>query len=713
MAKFRVQSPDGQTWEVEAPDGTPENEVLAYAQSQFGKPQAKPQQVDPTGSFGENAAAGLGKAVVDTGRGLRQLGSYIPGLNKLDAFDPEKVQAEIDEAKALDAPLMKTGGGMVGNIGGQIAATLLPAGIAAKASKLPMLARMGQAVLNPGTVGRAAAVGAGIGGIQPVATGESRSFNILMGAGGGAVGQKAGDKIGQVLKSRSDRAAAAAIKNAGRDEVARVAREMGMVIPPTQTNPTLLNRTLEGLAGKLTTGQAASIKNQPIINNAARAELGIADDVALSPQVLETVRREAVERGYNPVKAAGRVATDDAYTQALDDIVRDYRGIAADFPGAVDDSVTRFVDGSGQAATRRAWVDNTGQELIDFRPPPMPKLRSLVSELKQAGGVSVGEVGEIGENAVNKNLPGLLNKKTGLDADGLLEWAQQNGWLSAREIAEAEDVPGGATELAKELVRKAVRREQVIHPAQADELAAYVAEMGDLDKFGIRQANLPGSESSGLRVGSFDAANGMKLVQKLRDEANAAFAARNADLGRAKKAAAKALEDQLERGIASQGAGAEASEALDAFRQARTQIAKASTVEKALNQSTGNVRATELAKRKASGKPITGKLGDIAAVAQAFPAATKETLSSMPGISPLDYGAAGIMGAAGLDWKALATLGVRPAARSLVLSQPYQKAFGQASYNVMTPEKIQQYQQLAQLIARAGAAPAASINLQQ
>ena len=46
----------------------------------------------------------------------------------------------------------------------------------------------------------------------------------------------------------------------------QAARSQGYVIPPTQANPTLGNRLLEGMAGKLTTAQNASAANQGVTN---------------------------------------------------------------------------------------------------------------------------------------------------------------------------------------------------------------------------------------------------------------------------------------------------------------------------------------------------------------------------------------------------------------------------------------------------------------
>lgn len=73
----------------------------------------------------------------------------------------------------------------------------------------------------------------------------------------------------------------------------KAAQEYGYVVPPTQAKPTLVNRLIEGTAGKLTTAQNASAKNQAVTDRLAKNALGIADDVQLSPEVLSSIRKEA------------------------------------------------------------------------------------------------------------------------------------------------------------------------------------------------------------------------------------------------------------------------------------------------------------------------------------------------------------------------------------------------------------------------------------
>jgi len=75
-----------------------------------------------------------------------------------------------------------------------------------------------------------------------------------------------------------------------KQQIAQAAIAQGATLPPTQVNPSILNSILEGISGKQTTQQVASIKNQAVVNTQARKALGLADDVEITPQVLQDYR---------------------------------------------------------------------------------------------------------------------------------------------------------------------------------------------------------------------------------------------------------------------------------------------------------------------------------------------------------------------------------------------------------------------------------------
>lgn len=119
--------------------------------------------------------AGVGKGMTDIARGTGQLFGLVD-------------QSSIDEAKRLDAPLMNTRAGTVGNVAGNVA-TALPAAFIPGANA---------------AVG-ATMIGGGMGALQPVATGESRLENTLWGAGAGLAGFGLGKLANKAVSAAAKR----------------------------------------------------------------------------------------------------------------------------------------------------------------------------------------------------------------------------------------------------------------------------------------------------------------------------------------------------------------------------------------------------------------------------------------------------------------------------------------------------------------------------
>jgi hypothetical protein len=95
-------------------------------------------------------------------------------------------------------------------------------------------------------------------------------------------------------------------------QVAQRAIAEGATLPPTQVNPTMLNRLLEGFSGKQQTSQVASIKNQEVINAQARKALGLTPDTPITPQVLEQYRN-VKGQAYDALRANPAYYTDKKF----------------------------------------------------------------------------------------------------------------------------------------------------------------------------------------------------------------------------------------------------------------------------------------------------------------------------------------------------------------------------------------------------------------
>lgn len=198
MPAYEITSPDGRKFRITG-DGTKE-EALAHFQSQFqATPQLDPSEYDPsspqfqkkygpTGGTAQNFLAGAGKGFVDLARGAGQM----VGLVSRD---------DVAKSRELDAPLMKTGAGLAGDIAGSIAGALPTAFI-------------------PGanTVAGAGAIGAGLGFLQPSTSTKETLTNTGIGGVAGSGSVLAGRAIGSAY--RAGKAAIEPFFSGGQDRIA-------------------------------------------------------------------------------------------------------------------------------------------------------------------------------------------------------------------------------------------------------------------------------------------------------------------------------------------------------------------------------------------------------------------------------------------------------------------------------------------------------------
>jgi hypothetical protein len=258
--------------------------------------------------------AGAGKAFADLGLGIRQR----LGMASRD---------EVKESRSLDAPLMRTGAGVAGNIGGNLA-MLAPTAIIPGAATVP----------------GAAALGGAIGFLQPSASVKEDVMNTGLGAAGGAVGQSIANMAGNAATNQTTRNVATVARNEQKTTAAQNANKAGYVIPPEDIGEGggLVTKLLSGTGGKIKTAQVASERNQPVTNALARKALGVADDVPLNAETLASVRSKAGD-AYDVIRNSGTVTADPAYSKALDAIAQKYTAASQAFPGAVKSDIPDIV----------------------------------------------------------------------------------------------------------------------------------------------------------------------------------------------------------------------------------------------------------------------------------------------------------------------------------------------------------------------------------
>ena len=279
---------------------------VAAKSADLARPQVstKPASISPLGSDIENFSAGAGKAVVDTGRGLKQLMDIpaqflekkFPGLSAWGqslglpsaADSAEATNADVAQSRVTDAPLMKTKAGFSGNIAGNIATTIAPLGLAAKAGTYIRGSDAAAALMNPANYKSAILAGAMNGAIQPTIGDESKIANIGIGAIAGAGGNLATNMIGRVAQPVVNALSSA------HEKAVSVLQNAGIPLDAAQkTGSTFLNKLRSGFSDNpFTAGAQKDLASaqQAGYNKAVLSSIGESASAA-TPEVMDAASR--------------------------------------------------------------------------------------------------------------------------------------------------------------------------------------------------------------------------------------------------------------------------------------------------------------------------------------------------------------------------------------------------------------------------------------
>jgi hypothetical protein len=260
------------------------------------KPQAAANPADDMSTL-DKVRAGFGSAIVGTGRGVKQavtdnarrftstmaplVDAYgmdaakriMHGADDYVAASQASQQADIDETRRLEAPLMDTKAGLAGNVLGQVAQTAaIPGGAASTLGKF----------------GLSAANGALFSGLQPVASGEYRALNTGLGAGLGVVGQGVASGLGRL---------ATGAKNALPEAVQTsidLARRAGIPLNVAQVSESGPIKAMQAVSRWLPfSGAAGAAKGQQeAFNSALGRSMGLDKAKYLTDDVMRSARQK-------------------------------------------------------------------------------------------------------------------------------------------------------------------------------------------------------------------------------------------------------------------------------------------------------------------------------------------------------------------------------------------------------------------------------------
>jgi len=312
------------------PEGTPDEAIkarIAKIRSESSAPDPSEGGL-PFSPFGVDTGltmpqgvsrfmAAAGQAPVNFSRGIRQLAGE------------EGIQQEIDQAKELEAPLMRTGAGMAGNIAGN-AAMFAPTAF----------------IPGVNTYTGAAALGTGLGAMQPVATGDSRGANALLGGGAGVAGQAAGNALGRLLRPVASKLGpeeatlAAAAQREGIPLTAGQAtgsRPLQITESVMENLPMTSGSQLAGREAQQRAFTAAALRRAGMAGDSAQAGALLAQKNALGGQIGDIAKRNALAFD-DPLTSKIVNILDDAQTHLPPDQVKKVAGTVDQIMSQVEQS---------------------------------------------------------------------------------------------------------------------------------------------------------------------------------------------------------------------------------------------------------------------------------------------------------------------------------------------------------------------------------------
>lgn len=411
---IEIELPDGSI--AEFPDGMADAEIERVLSQQFGgqsRPDfsnvqssvtseaAAPSAVDGM-SGAERFAAGIGRSIVETGRGIRQaVPAAVMGVGRALAGDPaaralldkrtegfrQQEQARVDEARRLDGPLLDTGAGMAGNITGLVGQLVGP-GLVARGTAAA-------SALLPSTIRGNALQGTALGSLQSVSTDESRAQNALIGGAAGGAGAALASGVGRAGRaavnawanrgvSSTDRIAAGIIAREA-DDVSRVGVAQPSAVPGVQR--TLAEESLDPGIARLERNLRSTERGFDAVdrsNNAARVaavETFAGDEAALS--AARSARQQAampllgqayLDKGIDTAPIRSQIEQQMRATASRPSVQSALGDVQRAFDNAGDDvfslyNVRKYIGDllTGKAGADKSYARAASKELVALR----------------------------------------------------------------------------------------------------------------------------------------------------------------------------------------------------------------------------------------------------------------------------------------------------------------------------------------------------------
>jgi len=117
----------------------------------------------------------------------------------------------------------------------------------------------------------------------------------------------------------------------------------GYVVPPATTNPSVTNKMLESLGGKIGLEQDARAINTEITDELARKAIGLADDAPITKEALQGIRAAAAAPN-KAIRATGEIVTDAEFDKGVADVLAKYKSAGGVSPKLATNEIQELAD---------------------------------------------------------------------------------------------------------------------------------------------------------------------------------------------------------------------------------------------------------------------------------------------------------------------------------------------------------------------------------
>ncbi len=217
------------------------------------------------------------------------------------------------------------------------------------------------------------------------------------------------------------------------------------VAPPENVRG--VRKILEGVAGKQSVEDLASIKNQSVVNAKAKIAIGLGKKDQLTPDALKSVRDEA-GKVYEQVAQSGTIKPDRQYAMQLSNMLSDAGKLGKDFKGA------------NVAANKQV------SELVETLWQPKFESRNAVEYVKQLRDDAKGNLSKFNTDPARRAL-GTAQKK----AADILEGQIDRHLQAAGNAKLAKDWKN-----ARQLIAKTYTIEAALNPSTGNVSASKIAK---------------------------------------------------------------------------------------------------------------------------------------------------------------------------------------------------------------------------------------------